>query len=189
MNRWIQSDVWLGRCSSLPFHCQQRKKINFFSLSDWTNHFSRKLFLFFSFSELGDDGVTLEWRPSSSSNHQSSIIGYKLFVNHHLKAILASDQLSYTLMNGSACEEYLIHLQTLTDDRTKANLLSPPVKFTWPGIKPGKVRRLDHGRTGLVLLQWEDPQLAESTDKILAFKVINLQQNDKELRCGFVWFL
>ncbi|UJR13408.1 hypothetical protein I4U23_000423 [Adineta vaga] len=118
------------------------------------------------------DHVTVEWRPSPTSG-ELSIIGYKIYLNNRLLAILSHDQLTYTLTTGSACEEYTVHVQALSHDKNIASPLSRGVKFTWPGIKPGIFRRIDNGQTGTVIVDWEHPHLEDETDKLIGFRLLS----------------
>lgn len=114
--------------------------------------------------------MTIEWRPSPTSG-ELTVIGYKLFMNNRLLAILSHDQLTYTITTGSACEEYIVHVQALSHDKNISSPLSRGVKFTWPGIKPGAFQRLDDGQTGTVIVAWEQPLLEDDTDRLIAFRV------------------
>ncbi|CAF0920401.1 unnamed protein product [Adineta ricciae] len=118
------------------------------------------------------DHVTIEWRPSPTSG-ELTIIGYKLFMNNRLLAILSHDQLTYTITTGSACEEYIVHVQALSHDKNISSPLSRGVKFTWPGIKPGVFQRLDDGQTGTVIVAWEQPLLEDDTDRLIAFRLLS----------------
>lgn len=127
-------------------------------------------FSYILFSERTNDYVTIEWRPAPSCG-ELAIVGYKIFINNRLTAIVSHDQLTYTLTNGSACEEYTVFVQALSNDKTISSPMSRGVKFTWPGIKPGTFRRLDDGQTGTVVVAWEHPHLEDETDKLIGFKV------------------
>ena len=116
------------------------------------------------------DQVTIEWRPSPSPG-QLTIVGYKVFVNNRLAAVLSHDQLSYTLTNGHPCTEYLLHVQALSNDPQVTSPLSREVKFIWPGIKPGQFIRLDDGSTNTIVLAWDHPQLEDPDDRIRLYKV------------------
>jgi hypothetical protein len=122
------------------------------------------------FSERTSDHVTLEWRPSPSYG-ELAVVGYKVFINNRLVAILSHDQLTYTLTSGSACEEYTVYVQALSNDKNISSPLSRGIKFNWPGIKPGIFRRLDDGLTGTVVVAWEHPHLEDETEKLIGFKV------------------
>ncbi|CAF4278573.1 unnamed protein product, partial [Adineta steineri] len=84
-----------------------------------------------------------------------------------------NDQLTYTLTNGSACEEYIVYIQAISDDKNIPSPMSRGVKFLWPGIKPGLFRRLDDGQTGIVVVAWEQPRLEDETDKLIGFKLFS----------------
>lgn len=117
-----------------------------------------------------NDHVTIEWRPAPTCG-ELTVIGYKVFVNNRLAAILSHDQLSYTLTAGISCEEYLVHVQALSQDPQMTSPLSREVKFTWPGIKPGAFRRLDDGHTGTIVVAWEHPQLEDPNDQLRGYQV------------------
>ena len=143
----------------------------------------RRLFSILT-SDRTADQVTLEWRPSPCSNGLT-VIGYKLFVNNRLLAILSHDQLTYTLTNGSPCDEYTVHIQALSHDKNISSPLSRGVEFTWPGIKPGAFRRLDDGKTGTVIVAWDHPRLEDETDRLVGFRVLTISkgvlQNEQQL--------
>ncbi|CAF4237631.1 unnamed protein product [Rotaria socialis] len=118
------------------------------------------------------DHVTLEWRPAPSYG-ELAIVGYKVYINSRLVAILSHDQLTYTLTNGSACEEYIVYVQALSNDKNISSSMSRGVKFSWPGIKPGVFRRLDDGLSSTVVVAWGPPQLEDPTEKIIAYKILS----------------
>ncbi|CAF1293197.1 unnamed protein product [Rotaria sordida] len=118
------------------------------------------------------DHVTLEWRPAPSYG-ELAVVGYKMYIDNRLVAILSHDQLTYTLTNGSPCEEYIVHVQALSNDKNISSPMSRGVKFTWPGIKPGTFRRLDDGLTGTVVVAWDHPQLEDETEKLIRFKILS----------------
>ncbi|CAF3616975.1 unnamed protein product [Adineta steineri] len=122
--------------------------------------------------ERTNDHVTLEWRPAPNCD-ELTIVSYKIYVNNRLIAILSNDQLTYTLTNGSACEEYIVYIQAISDDKNIPSPMSRGVKFLWPGIKPGIFRRLDDGQTGIVVVAWEQPRLEDETDKLIGFKLFS----------------
>lgn len=121
-------------------------------------------------SERTSDHVTIEWRPSPSYG-ELTIVGYKIYINNRLVAILSHDQLTYTFTNGSACEDYIVYVQALSNDKNISSPMSRGIKFTWPGIKPGIFRRLDNGQTGTVVVAWEHPQIEDDTEKVIEFRV------------------
>lgn len=118
------------------------------------------------------DQVTVEWRPSPSPG-QLTIVGYKVFVNNRLAAILSHDQLSYTLTNGNPCAEYVLHVQALSNDPHVTSPLSREVKFVWPGIRPGQFLRLDDGSTNTIVLAWDHPQLEDHDDRLRLYKLFS----------------
>ncbi|CAF1524841.1 unnamed protein product [Rotaria sp. Silwood1] len=122
--------------------------------------------------ERTNDHVTFEWRPAPSYG-ELAVVGYKIYINNRLVAILSHDQLTYTLTNGSACEEYTAHVQALSNDKNISSPMSRGVIFTWPGIKPGAFTRLDDGLTGTVVVAWEHPQLEDETEKLIRFKIFS----------------
>jgi hypothetical protein len=130
----------------------------------------RKKFSLFYFSERENTHVKLEWRPAASYG-ELSVIGYKIFVNNRLSAILAHDQLTYTLTNGVPCDTYTVHVQALSNEKNIVSPMSRGVQFAWPGIKPGAFRRIDDGQTGNIIVAWEHPQLEDEMDKIIKYKV------------------
>ncbi len=103
------------------------------------------------------------------------VIGYKIFVNNRLAAVLRHDQLTYTLTNGKPCDSYIVHVQALSNDKNSdKNIVSPmsrDVKFAWPGVKPGAFKRIDNGQMGNIILAWEHPQIEDETEKLLGYKV------------------
>ena len=129
-----------------------------------------KKIVFILCSERTNNQVTLEWRPAPSYG-ELAIVGYKVYINNRLVAILSHDQLTYTLTNGSACEEYTAYVQALSNDKNISSPMSRGVKFSWPGIKAGTFQRLDDGQTGTVVVAWEHPKLEDDTEKLIGFKV------------------
>ena len=130
-------------------------------------------------SERTNDRVTIEWRPSPNYG-ELTIVGYKVYINNRLVAILSHDQLTYTFTNGSACEDYIVYVQALSNDKNISSPMSRGIKFTWPGIKPGVFRRLDNGQTGTVVVAWEHPQTDDDTEKVIGFRV-RKKHHDKSL--------
>jgi hypothetical protein len=92
-------------------------------------------------------------------------------VNNLLVAILSHDQLTYTLTNGTPCDIYTVHVQALSNEKNIVSPMSRRVQFSWPGIKPGALRRIDNGQTGTIIVAWEHPQLEDETEKLIGFKV------------------
>ncbi|CAF4061589.1 unnamed protein product, partial [Rotaria magnacalcarata] len=121
-------------------------------------------------SERTTDRVKLEWRPAASYG-EITVVGYKIFVNNRLAAILAHDQLSYTLTNGLPCDIYIVHVQALSSDKNVLSPMSRGIKFAWPGVKPGAFKRIDDGQTGAVIVVWENPQLEDETEKLLGYRI------------------
>ncbi len=124
----------------------------------------------FYFSERTHTHVKLEWRPAASYG-EVTVIGYKIFVNNRLAAILTHDQLTYTLTNGIACDIYTVHVQALSNDKNIVSPISRAVQFAWPGMKPGAFKRIDDGQTGTIILTWEHPQLEDEMEKLIGYKV------------------
>jgi hypothetical protein len=100
------------------------------------------------------------------------VVGYKIFVNDRLAAILTHDQLSYTLTNGIPCDTYTVHVQSLSNEKNIVSPLSRGAHFAWPGIKPGAFKRIDDGQTGNIIVAWEHPQLEDEMERLIGFKVI-----------------
>ncbi|CAM4854988.1 unnamed protein product [Rotaria socialis] len=121
-------------------------------------------------SERTTDHVKLEWRPAASYG-EITVVGYKIFVNNRLAAILAHDQLSYTLTNGLPCDIYIVHVQALSSDKNVLSPMSRDIKFAWPGVKPGAFKRIDDGQTGSVIVVWENPQLEDETERLLGYRI------------------
>ncbi|CAF4544485.1 unnamed protein product, partial [Rotaria sp. Silwood1] len=121
-------------------------------------------------SERTTTHVKLEWRPAASYG-EITVVGYQIFVNNRLAAILAHDQLTYTLTNGTPCDIYTVHVQALSNDKNIVSPMSRGVQFSWPGIKPGTFRRMNDGQTGTIIVAWEHPQLEDEMEKLLGFKL------------------
>jgi len=66
-----------------------------------------------SISERTTNHVKLEWRPAPSYG-EIAVVGYKIYVNDRLAAILTHDQLTYTLTNGRPCEKYTVYQRLKT---------------------------------------------------------------------------
>lgn len=98
-------------------------------------------------------------------------MGYKIFVNNRLAAVLRQDQLTYTLTNGIACNIYTVHVQALSNDKKIVSPMSRGVQFAWPGVKSGTFRRIDDGQSGDIIVAWEHPQIEDETEKLLGYKV------------------
>jgi hypothetical protein len=130
----------------------------------------RKKCSLFYFSERENTHVKLEWRPAASYG-EVTVVGYKIFVNNCLTAVLTHDQLSYTLTNGRPCDTYTVHIQAISNEKNIVSPMSREVRFAWPGIKPGAFRRIDDGQTGNIIVAWEHPQLEDEMDKIIKYKV------------------
>ncbi|CAF0740560.1 unnamed protein product, partial [Didymodactylos carnosus] len=126
------------------------------------------------------DHVTIEWKPATSYG-DLAVVGYKIFINNRLAAILSHDQLTYTLSNGTPCETYTVHVQALSNDKTITSPMSRSLEFTWPGIRPGVMRRIDDGQGGPVIMVWDDPKLEEN-DNLVAFKVFSENAATHEIR-------
>ena len=124
--------------------------------------------------------MTIEWRPSPNYG-ELTIVGYKVYINNRLVAILSHDQLTYTFTNGSACEDYTVYVQALSNDKNISSPMSRGIKFTWPGIKPGVFRRLDDGQTGTVVVAWEHPQIEDDAEKVIGFRVRRKSSRNKSL--------
>ncbi|CAF1469981.1 unnamed protein product, partial [Adineta ricciae] len=126
--------------------------------------------------------VKLEWRAATSYG-EFTVVGYKIFVNNRLAAILSHDQLTYTLTNGIPCDVYTVHVQALSSEKNVVSPMSRGVQFTWPGIRAGALRRVDDGQTGAVVVAWEHPQLEDETEKLLSFELFskNLMTNIVQL--------
>ena len=116
--------------------------------------------------------MKIEWRAAASYG-EVGVVGYKIFVNNRLAAILSEHQLSYTLTNGVACDLYTVHVQAVSNKKSIVSPMSRSVNFAWPGIKPGAFRRVDDGQAGTILLTWEPPRLEDETEKLIGFKVGN----------------
>lgn len=114
--------------------------------------------------------MKLEWRPAASYG-AVAVVGYNIFVNNRLAAILQHDHLSYTLTNGIPCSIYTVHVQALSNDKKVASPMSRGVQFAWPGVKPGAFRRVDDGQTGNIIVAWEHPQIEDEMEKLLEYKV------------------
>ncbi|CAF2333699.1 unnamed protein product [Rotaria sp. Silwood2] len=121
-------------------------------------------------SERTTDHVKLEWRPAASYG-EIIVVGYQIFVNNRLAAILAHDQLTYTLTNGTPCDIYTVYVQALSNDKNIVSPMSRGVQFSWPGIKPGAFKRLNDGQTGSIIVSWEHPQLEDQMEKLIGFKL------------------
>ncbi|CAF0725940.1 unnamed protein product [Rotaria sordida] len=121
-------------------------------------------------SERTTDRVKLEWRPAASYG-EITVVGYQIFVNNRLAAILAHDQLTYTLTNGTSCDIYTVHVKALSNDKNIVSPMSRGVQFSWPGIKPGAFKRMDDGQTGIIIVVWEHPQLEDEMEKLIGFKL------------------
>lgn len=134
----------------------------------------RSLSLKFNFRERTTNHVKLEWRPAASYGN-TDVVGYKIFVNDRLAAILGHDQLTYTLTNGQSCALYTVHVQALSNDKEISSPMSRAVKFAWPGIRPGAFRRKDNGQTGAITVTWEHPQLEDETEDLIGYEVCRLQ--------------
>jgi len=132
-------------------------------------------------SERTHQRVRVDWRPATSYGILS-VVGYKIFVNNRLAAILSEEQLSYTLTNGSPCDSYTIQVQALSKDTQILSPMSRPLKFTWPGIKPGAFRRVDDGQTGTILLSWEHPKFEDDAERLIAFRLISENILTREIR-------
>jgi hypothetical protein len=124
----------------------------------------------FPSSERTNNHVKLEWRPAASYG-DATVVGYKIFVNNRLAAILAHDQLTYTLTNGTPCDIYTVHVQALSNEKNIVSPMSRGVQFAWPGIKPGAFKRIDDGQTGNIIVAWEHPQMEDEAEKIIGYKV------------------
>ncbi len=122
------------------------------------------------FSERENTHVKIEWRPAASYG-EVAVVGYKIYVNNRLSAVLRQDQLSYTLTHGKACDNYTVHVQALSNDKNIVCPMSREVPFVWPGVKPGAFRRVDDGQSGNITVAWEHPQLEDETEKLLGYKV------------------
>lgn len=136
-------------------------------------------------SERTHQRVRVDWRPATSYGILS-VVGYKIFVNNRLAAILSEEQLSYTLTNGSPCDSYTIQVQALSKDTQILSPMSRPLKFTWPGIKPGAFRRVDDGQTGTILLSWEHPKFEDDAERLVAFRV---KKSSFSTDLSIRWFL
>ena len=120
------------------------------------------------------DSVIIQWNSSlikKQSKDNLTIIGYKIFVNNRLIAIVNHDQTSYRLINGKPCDQYRIHVQSITLNQDSTNLISKELNFIWPGIRPGLFQRLNCQNTQTIVLSWETPQLEDSNDEIISYKV------------------
>ena len=139
----------------------------------------------FSFlSERTPDHVKIEWRPAASYG-EVGVVGYKIFVNNRLAAILSPKQLSYTLTNGVPCNFYTVHVQALSNEKSIVSPMSRKVDFSWPGVRAGAFRRVDDGQTGTILLAWDPPRLEDETEKLIGFKVGESSQTSRRdaIRC------
>ncbi|UJR33951.1 hypothetical protein I4U23_021369 [Adineta vaga] len=114
--------------------------------------------------------VKLEWRPAASYG-EIAVVGYKIFVNNRLAAILSHDQLTYTLTNGTPCDMYTVHVQALSNEKTVVSPMSRAVQFVWPGVRPGAFKRIDDGQTGAIVVAWEHPKLEDETEKIIGYRL------------------
>jgi hypothetical protein len=54
--------------------------------------------------------VTMEWNKPACYG-DASIIAYKIYIDGRVEAVLAADQLSYTLSKGDPCREYSFQVQ------------------------------------------------------------------------------
>ena len=123
-----------------------------------------------NFRERTYDHVKIEWRPAAAYG-KINVIGYKIFINNRLAAILSDNQLSYTLMKGLPCETYTVHVQALSSDSKIVSPMSRSIQFLWPGIKPGAFRRVDDGQSSIVMLKWDNPTFEDKAEKLLGYKV------------------
>jgi hypothetical protein len=114
--------------------------------------------------------VKFGWCPAASYG-ELQVVGYKIFVNDRLAAVLSHDQLTYTLTNGTPCDIYTVHVLALSNEKTIFSPMSRGVQFSWPGMKPGAFRRIDDGQTDTIIVAWEHPQLEDENEKLLGYKV------------------
>lgn len=139
---------------------------------------------FFFLSERTTDHVKIEWRPAASYG-EVGVVGYKIFVNNRLAAILSQKQLSYTLTNGIPCDFYSVQVQAVGNEKSIVSPMSRSVEFSWPGVRAGAFRRVDDGQTGTILLAWDPPRLEDETEKLIGFKVGQSSQANRRdaIRC------
>ena len=59
--------------------------------------------------------IAIQWEEPASYG-DALIVGYKVFINGVVEAVLGQDQRSYSFTNGKWCKEYIFQVQALTNN-------------------------------------------------------------------------
>ena len=117
--------------------------------------------------------VTMEWqRPASYGD--ADIVGYKLYVDGKVEAVVSAEQHVYTLSSGEPCREYKFQVQAVTSDESISSPMSAPLVVVWPGILLPNLREIDNdsGSGGSVLrLAWDEPVVTGNL-KLAFYRVV-----------------
>jgi hypothetical protein len=113
--------------------------------------------------------ITMEWnRPNAYGEAQ--IVGYKLYVDGKVEAVLSNEQTVFTLSKGEPCHEYSFQVQAMTSDENLASPISAPLSVIWPGVQVPNLRQIEN-ENGILRLAWDEPSITGNA-KISYYRVL-----------------
>ena len=113
--------------------------------------------------------IAIQWEEPASYG-DALIVGYKVFINGVVEAVLGQDQRSYSFTNGKWCKEYIFQVQALTNNDELHSKPSDPLLVTWPGVQSPVINRAPSVNGNCVTVRWISPDVTDGV-RMKHFKV------------------
>ena len=99
------------------------------------------------------------------------IVGYKVFVNGVVEAVLGPKQLNFSLNTGKWCREYIFQVQALSSCDGLHSKPSDPLVTMWPGVQTPHLHPTPVVDGDRVTVKWDKPEATDGV-RIKLYKVL-----------------
>ena len=118
--------------------------------------------------------IVIQWDEPTAYG-DALIVGYKVFVNGVVEAVLGPQQRNFSLTTGKWCREYIFQVQALTSCDGLHSKPSDPLVATWPGVHTPVLDSTPVIDGDRVTVRWEKPEATEGV-RIKLYKVAHMPQ-------------